>query len=133
MKARPPVRESAGAQVREYLAALPAESRKRMKQVRAIVRSLAPRATEVFSYGIPGFRLEDRALVWYAAFKNHISLYPMTEPIRRAHAAELKGYKTAKGTVQFPLDEPLPLPLVKRLVQGRAAQAKKEAAARRDS
>ena len=130
MKARPAVRESAGAQVREYLAALPAESRKRMKQIRSIVRSLVPRATEVFSYRIPGFRLVDRALIWYAAFKNHISLYPMTEAIRRTHAAELKGYKTAKGTVQFPLAEPLPLALVKRLVQARVAEARKEAAAR---
>lgn len=130
MKVRPAVRESAAAQVREYLAAPPAESRKRMKQIRTIVRSLAPRATEVFSYGIPGFRIEDRPLVWYAAFKNHISLYPMTDAIRRAHAAELKGYKTAKGTVQFPLDDALPLPLVKRLIQARAIQAKKEAVAR---
>ena len=133
MKARPAVRETAGAQVREYLAALPAESRKRMKQIRTMVRSLVPRASEVFSYRIPGFRLDDRALVWYAAFKNHISLYPMTDAIRRAHAAELKGYKTAKGTVQLPLDEPFPVGLVKRLIQARATQAKQEAAARRRS
>lgn len=131
MKARPAVRESAGAQVREYLAALPPETRKRMKQVRTVVRFLAPRAQEIFSYGIPGFRLEDRPLVWYAAFKKHISLYPMTETIRRAHAAELEGYKTAKGTVQFPLDEPMPLTLVEKLVKARAVQARREAAAAR--
>lgn len=131
MKARPAVRESAGAQVREYLAALPPETRKRMKQVRTVVRLLAPRAQEIFSYGIPGFRLEDRPLVWYAAFKKHISLYPMTETIRRAHAAELEGYKTAKGTVQFPLDEPMPLTLVEKLVKARAVQARREAAAAR--
>ena len=131
MKARPAVRESAGAQVREYLAALPPETRKRMKQIRTAVRSLAPSAQEIFSYGIPGFRLQDRPLVWYAAFKKHISLYPMTETIRRAHAAELEGYKTAKGTVQFPLDEPMPLPLVKKLVKARAVLARREATARK--
>jgi uncharacterized protein YdhG (YjbR/CyaY superfamily) len=93
-----------------------------MKTIRDLVRDLAPDAVEVFSYGIPGFKLDGKPLVWYAAFARHTSLYPMTASIRKAHAAALKDYKTSTGTVQFPLDEPLPVALVKRLVRARLAE-----------
>jgi uncharacterized protein YdhG (YjbR/CyaY superfamily) len=101
---------------------LPPHARKRMKACRDIIRSIAPDAVEVFSYGIPGFKLNRKPLVWYAAFRHHTSLYPMTASIRKAHAAALKGYKMSTGTVQFPLDEPLPTALVKRLVKARLAE-----------
>jgi uncharacterized protein YdhG (YjbR/CyaY superfamily) len=112
------------AQRREYLASLPPPVRRRMKQIRDIIRALAPDAVEVFSYRIPGFRLNDKALVWYAAFAHHTSLYPMTANIRRANAAALKGYKMSTGTVQFPLDKPLPVALAKRLVKARIAEVR---------
>ena len=113
-----PVRDA----VRGYLAALPPMARRRMQEIRKIILSVAPGAAETFSYRIPGFRLDGKVFVYYAAFAAHTSLYPMGAKIRRAHATALKGYKTSTGTIQFPLDRPLPVALVKRLVKARAAE-----------
>ena len=108
-----------------YVTRLPPAARRAMKKLRAVIRAVAPSATEDFAYGIPAFRLAGRPFIYYAAFKQHCSLYPITGRIRRAHAAALKGYATSKGTVRFPLDKPIPVGLVRRLVKARIAEVRK--------
>ena len=111
-------------QVRKYLAAVPAAARGELKKIRAAIRAAAPGATENFSYGIPGFRFNGKPLIWYAAWKHHTSLYPLTAVSKAAVGTQIAKYKTSKGTIQFPLDEPVPLNVVKRIVKARVAEIK---------
>jgi uncharacterized protein YdhG (YjbR/CyaY superfamily) len=118
--------KSVGEQVRKYFASLPPDVRKKLKAIRVQIRAVAPDAVEHFSYGIPGFRLEGKPLIWYAAFKNHLSMYPLTAGIRRGLGAELDRYETAKGTIRFPLSKPPSSALVTRIVKSRVAEIRKK-------
>lgn len=108
--------------VRSYIAALPPDARRHLRKLREIAVATAPAAVEGFSYGIPVLRLGGKPLVWYASWKEHISLYPIGAKIRHALASKLKDYKTSKGTVRFPLSKPVPVTLVRQLIKARIAE-----------
>jgi uncharacterized protein YdhG (YjbR/CyaY superfamily) len=104
--------------VAEYLKRVPEPARSALNQMRAAIReAMPPDATEVISYNIPAFR-DKKVLVWYAAFTDHCSLFPGAAVIEQCKD-DLTGYKTAKGTVQFPLDKPLPLELIRKMARAR--------------
>ena len=89
----------------EYIAGFPKETQKRLEEVRATIKKAAPAAEETISYGIPAFKLHNLYLIYFAGFKNHIGVYP-TPVNNEIFKKELSGYKTGKGSVQFPLDKP---------------------------
>ena len=110
----------------EYLAGVPEPARSALNKIRATIRSVVPpEASEVISYRIPAFKYKGM-LVWFGAFSDHCSLFPGAGIIE-AFKDELKRYPIAKGTIQFPLDKPLPVTLLKKIVKARVAanEAKK--------
>lgn len=115
----------------EYIASFPLDIQARLKAMRAAVRAAAPEAEEKISYQMPTFFLKGN-LVHFAAFKQHIGFYPAPRGIEE-FKEELSSYKGSKGAVQFPLDQPLPLELVARIVRFRVAEnlAAAEAKARK--
>ena len=104
----------------EYIGAQSARSQKVLKKLRAAIKAAAPRATETINYGIPTFQLSGN-LVHFAAFEKHIGFYPTPSGIA-AFKKELSRYTSAKGSVQFPLDEPMPLGLITRIVKFRVKE-----------
>ena len=107
--------------VDEYLAGVPEPARSTLQKIRAAIRSAVPAAaTEMISYRIPAFKYKG-ALVWFAAFSEHCSLFP-TAAVIEQFKNELDGYSISKGTIQFPIDKPLPAALVKKMVKARVAQ-----------
>lgn len=107
-----------------YIQSHPKEVQIKLQRLRATIRRLAPKATEAIKYGIPTFVLE-KNLVHFAAFKNHIGFYPGASGIKQ-FSKEFKGYKSSKGAVQFPIDGPLPLKLIEKIVRFRIKESKAE-------
>jgi len=105
-----------------YLAALSADRRAALEELRKIIRAAAPKAEECFSYGLPAFCQDGRPLVAFSASAGHCSLFPMNGHTVAAHKAELKGYETSKGTIRFQPADPLPAALVRKLVKARITE-----------
>jgi len=119
--ARPKLTDSA-AGVDAYLAQVSEPARSTLERMRAMIRAASPsEATEGISYGMPAFRYKG-ALVGYAAFKDHCSFFPMQASLIDDMKDELKNYRTAKGTLQFSQDKPLPAALLKKMVKLRVAE-----------
>jgi len=120
-KPAPVKRRGAAKNVDEYLACVPEPARTTLEKVRAAIRSAVPaQATEAISYGIPAFKYKG-TLVWFAAFTRHCSFFPTAAVIDQFHD-ELTKYTISKGTIQFPIDKPLPAILVRKMVKARVAE-----------
>ncbi len=107
-----------------YIADFPAEIQKLLQKVRTTIQKTIPKATEKIGYGIPTYKLE-KNVVHFAGYKNHIGFYPGSGPIEH-FKTKLKKYKTSKGTVQFPIDEPIPYELIVELTKFSAKQLQLE-------
>ena len=117
-------------EVDAYIALQPRAAQAVLKRVRAIILKALPGAEEAISYKIPAYRVGGRVVVYFAGWKEHYSLYPVTAPIVAALGGQLDGYELRKGTLRLPLDEPVPVRLVTRVVKALGAAAAARAAAR---
>ena len=114
------MRSSAGT-IDEYIAEFPAETQAVLREMRALIRASAPDAKETISYAIPTIDLNGRHLVHFAGYERHIGFYPIPSGIE-AFKDEFKPYKQGKGSIQFPLGQPLPKDLIRRVVEFRVAE-----------
>lgn len=113
--------------VTEYIAAFPAGVQQRLTQLRAIIREAAPDAVESMAYGMPAYKTQGLPLVYFAGYDRHIGFYA-TPSGHAQFAPELAGYRQGKGSVQFPLDRPMPYNLIRRIVAFRAEENQLKAA-----
>jgi uncharacterized protein YdhG (YjbR/CyaY superfamily) len=114
---------SPSSQINAYLRAQPPVARHALKQIRAIVRATVPGATDAFSYRMPACRLDGRILIYYAAFTNHFSIFPVGPRLITSLGKAAERYETSnKGTIRFPLDAPVPIAIIKKIVKARVAE-----------
>lgn len=106
-----------------YISSFPQDSQEKLQAIRQIITEEAPEAVETISYQMPTFKLSGRNLIHFAGYNHHIGLYPTPSPIG-AFQKELTAFKTSKGAIQFPLDTPLPLDLIRRIVIYRVKELK---------
>ncbi len=111
-------------EVDEYLAALDEPKRSTLEQVRRTILEIVPDAEECISYGMPAFKLQGKSVAGIGAFKNHLSYFPHSGSVLPELADDLDQYATSKGTLQFPIDTPLPKALVTKLIAVRRRQLK---------
>ena len=107
--------------VEEYLTLFPVHQQKELEKIRKAIKVAAPKAEETISYGMPGYKLNG-VLVYFGGFQNHYSFFPAGNSVIQKFKDDLKGYKTSKGTIQFPLNEPIPIALIKKMVKERAKE-----------
>jgi uncharacterized protein YdhG (YjbR/CyaY superfamily) len=105
----------------DYIKTFPKNKQSILEKIRQTIKETAPEAVEAISYQMPTFKLNGKNLVYFAAFKNHIGFYPLPSGIE-AFKGELSPYKQGKGSIQFPLDEPIPYDLVKKIVNYRVKE-----------
>ena len=108
----------------EYLADVSTDQRIALEKLRKTIQAVAPKAEECISYGIPAFRLNGRSLVFFGAWSNHCSFYPGSSKTLKKFRDDLKDFQVTKGTVRFSPDKPLPVALVKKLVNARIAESR---------
>jgi uncharacterized protein YdhG (YjbR/CyaY superfamily) len=106
-----------------YIAAQPDDVRGVLQRVRGVLRKAVPDAEEVISYQIPAYKLKGSAVIYFAGWKRHYSLYPATAPLVAAFNEELAAYEVSKGTIRFPLSQPVPAKLIERIAKFRAKEA----------
>jgi uncharacterized protein YdhG (YjbR/CyaY superfamily) len=106
----------------EYLASVDADHRGALQKLRETIHSVAPRAEECISYGIPAIRLNGRSLVFFGAWANHCAFYPGSSATLKKFRHELSDFQTSKGTLRFSPDKPMPVALVKKLLKARIAE-----------
>ena len=104
-----------------YIATFPDDIQVKLAKIRGVIAKAAPGAEQSISYGIPAFKLNG-PLLYFAAFKAHIGLYPITASAKAAFRKELAGYAQSKGTIRFPLDEPVPYALIGRIAKFRVKE-----------
>ena len=107
-------------EIDQYIAGFPGDIQILLEKVRATILKAAPGGEEVISYKMPAYKLNG-ILVWYAGYKNHIGFYPTPGPIK-LFKDDIKGYNTSKGAIQFPIDEPMPIALITKIVKFRAKE-----------
>jgi uncharacterized protein YdhG (YjbR/CyaY superfamily) len=111
--------------VDDYIGAAPEKRRAALKRLRQTIKAAAPKANEIVSYGMAGFKQDGKRVAYFAYWKSHTALYGTSRQFIKANAAELKPYVQSKGTLQFPADKPLPYGLVTRIVKARVLEIEK--------
>jgi uncharacterized protein YdhG (YjbR/CyaY superfamily) len=116
--------------VDEYIATQPKNMQAILQRVRSTIRKAVPGAEEVISYQIPAYKLHGGPVIYFAGWKQHYSLYPATEDLVEALMDDLEPYKVSKGTIRFPLSQPVPVKLIERIARFRAKEADERARAK---